>query len=198
MTWPNGTGTRLAWFQSIRYCFTRHKSACNIFNNLCTTIHTLNITPKTPSGTQHSARAPAKKVCEHHTNTIWDDRPCLQLREGGLDYTAPNLLNSKALTTNTVKEPPHTGGICWGARKTISLQDQHTLQQHCTPSTQRQQFRVHKHCTWSARMSKSLHVASSEPVAKACPLGKNCKMKDYSNGKTTGNGNTGVQGLVSV
>jgi len=27
--------------------------------------------------------------------------------------------------------------------------------------------------SWSARMSKSRQVASSEPVAKACPLGKN-------------------------
>ncbi len=31
--------------------------------------------------------------------------------------------------------------------------------------------------SWSALMSNSRHVASSEPVAKACPLGKNWKRK---------------------
>ena len=31
--------------------------------------------------------------------------------------------------------------------------------------------------TWSALMSNSLQVASSDPVANACPLGKNCEKK---------------------
>ena len=31
--------------------------------------------------------------------------------------------------------------------------------------------------SWSALMSKSLQVASSDPVANAFPFGKNCKME---------------------